>query len=199
MRGQVRAAPRGQTLADPPVRRQLLMMPRVHPCMPECLRLRPRPRRPAPARFSWLKTEFSNEMATHALAARSVDRGEPALRRTGLGRLLLLAAHESRRHRHQSRPGEGRPGCRHRRHRGKPDRRNPQHRRPDLDRPMRGQRLRRFQYRPECQPGNVRGGQSNVYSTNIQGIGFRSARLAATRIPGRLGSASSTPPQPPCI
>ena len=40
----------------------------------------------------------------------------------------------------------------------KPDRRNPQHRRPDLDRPMRGQRLRRFQYRPECQPGNVRGG-----------------------------------------
>ena len=42
-------------------------------------------------------------------------------------------------------------------------------------------------------------GQSNVYSTNIQGIGFRSARLAATRIPGRLGSASSTPPQPPCI
>ena len=29
--------------------------------------------------------------------------------------------------------------------------------------------------------------------------GFGSARLAATRIPGRLGSASSTPPQPPCI
>ena len=33
-------------LADPPVRRQLLMMPRVHPCMPECLRLEAAPTSP---------------------------------------------------------------------------------------------------------------------------------------------------------
>ena len=40
----------------------------------------------------------------------------------------------------------------------KPDRRNPQHRRLIWIGQCAGQRLRRFQYRPECQPGNVRGG-----------------------------------------
>ena len=40
------ALPARKTLADPPVRRQLLMMPRVHPCMPECLRLEAAPTSP---------------------------------------------------------------------------------------------------------------------------------------------------------
>ena len=62
---------------------------------------------------------------------------------------------------------------------GKPDRRNPQHRRPDLIGQCAANGYGGFNIALNVNQGTSVAGQSNVYSTNIQGIGFRIRTLGS--------------------